>query len=103
MYVYNRLHPLQRCENALCQEKYSFVYILIFLLQNLKAYSHLSKHELYKCKRGLPAKMFIIYNKLHLILHICILVFNLQSEAFNPPAVNPAILQSAQEGMGTIF
>ena len=29
--------------------------------------------------------------------------FNIQSEAFNPPAVNLAILQSAQEGLGTVF
>ena len=29
--------------------------------------------------------------------------FQVQSEAFNPPAVNPAILQSAQEGLGTVF
>ena len=28
---------------------------------------------------------------------------HIQSEAFNLPAVNPAILQSAQAGMGTIF
>ena len=40
---------------------------------------------------------------IYLLIEKYIRFRKVQSEAFNPPAVNPAVLQSAQEGLGTVF